>query len=134
MLVLAFARDLSAILGKKISLSIEQLRDLTSEEQLERMLQQAKQIAILPPEVGIEQIRHIFQVFSANHQAMYAYNPLPHSQSVVLFHTSRATPEKRWQELANTDRYEIEADHYSIVREPQVRILADRLKAYLPQS
>ncbi|MDY6804445.1 MAG: amino acid adenylation domain-containing protein [Cyanobacteriota bacterium] len=125
----SLSNDLGAIFGSEFSISDSQLQQLKPEEQLGRILTEAKRLNILPPDIGMEQMGRLFEVFKANLKAMYDYGPLPYSGRTVLFSASDEAPERGWSSLAAGEQevYTIPGDHYEILREPGVGVLAERL-------
>ncbi|NET03381.1 MAG: amino acid adenylation domain-containing protein [Symploca sp. SIO2B6] len=135
MLVASVAQDLSGIVGKPLSISIDELRRFQPPEQLEYILEQAKRLNILPPEVDALQFYQILQVFKANNQAMYSYIPQIYPGRITLFCASeqvKVTQVNDWEKLAvrGIKVHRIPGNHYSIIREPQVRFLTEHLQAY----
>ncbi|NES70171.1 MAG: hypothetical protein F6K24_35640 [Okeania sp. SIO2D1] len=125
--------DLGAIFGSEFSISDKELQQLQPEEQLSRILTEAKPLNILPPDIGIEQMGQLFEVFKANLKAMYDYRPLSYSGQTVLFCTSYEASEGGWSSLAagTLEVYTIPGDHYGIMQEPHVQVLAKHLETCL---
>ncbi len=137
MLVAAVAQDLSNIVGKKLSISVDELRQLEATEQLNYILEQAKNLNILPPEVNQQQMYQMLQVFKANNQAMYSYRPQAYPGKLNLIFASdefsTTNQSTGWSKLGKggVAVHQIEGDHYTIVQEPQVKNLAEQLRASL---
>ena len=142
MLVASLTRDLSGLFGKELLVSVDELQQLQPEEQLNHILEQAKMLNILPPEIGLQQMRQLLRVFKANLQAMYRYIPQPYPGRITLFCASEQIVEvtqdqtQGWGELTTVgiETHKIPGDHYSIIREPQVQVLAKQLGTYLHQA
>ncbi len=124
---------LGGIFGKELSISAEELEQLLPEEQLNSILQEAKRLNILPPEISIEQMYRLFEVFKANLKAMYNYLPSAYSGRTVLFCASDEVSQRGWSSLATEamEIYTIPGDHYGIMREPDVGVLAKQLETCL---
>ncbi|MCL2932444.1 MAG: thioesterase domain-containing protein [Trichodesmium sp. MAG_R03] len=125
--------DLGGIFGKELSISANELQQLLPEEQLNSILQKAKYLNILPPEISIEQMHRLFKVFKANLKAMYDYLPLPYSGPTVLFVASDEVSQRGWSSLATEamEIYNIPGDHYGILQKPHVEVLAKQLETCL---
>ncbi|MEM1168725.1 MAG: amino acid adenylation domain-containing protein [Cyanobacteria bacterium P01_H01_bin.35] len=125
--------DLGGIFGKELSISTNELEQLLPEEQLNSILQEAKRLNILPPEISLEQMSRLFQVFKSNLKAMYDYLALPYSGPTVLFCASDEVSQRGWSSLATEamEIYTIPGDHYGILREPNVMVLAKQLETCL---
>jgi thioesterase domain-containing protein len=131
-----FAQDLSSLLGKDLLISLDQLQELDLDAQLSYILEQARIAKALPPELGLTQLRRLFQVFQANIQARLRYRPQPYTGLIVLFCASEQAEEvtadssQGWDTLAmgGLEKHLIHGGHYQIVKSPN---LAEKLKVYL---
>ncbi len=127
-----FAQDLGSLLGKELQISVEQLQQLDLDAQLTYILEQAKIEKVIPPELGLRQIRRLFQVFQANIQARLHYRPQPYAGRIVLFLASEQTVEddRGWDSLAigGIEKHLINGGHYQLI---ESRILGEKLKVYL---
>jgi acyl transferase domain-containing protein/thioesterase domain-containing protein/aryl carrier-like protein len=146
-----FATDLGIDIGKDIATWSQHLRQLKPEEQLQYILNQAQQASILPATATIEYIRPLIQVFKSNLQALGSYVPQVYSQQIDLFTASEAFPlfatEKfttedsvkqqddtlGWAELSSIpiEVHKIPGNHYTIMGEPHVNVLAAQLKSHI---
>ena len=133
MLMKAFAEDLGRLYETELLIADKDFQSGSWEGQLQQILERAKQENILPPEIDIQQMGQIFQVFQANLQAMYDYQPQPYDGQVVLFCALDEGLVQGWHNLAvgRLDTYTIPGDHYTMLREAQVHILATQLNACL---
>ena len=132
-LINSLITDLGGMFGKELSIYANELQQLLPEEQLNSILQEAKRLNILPPEISIEQMYRLFEVFKANLKAMYDYLPSPYSGQTVLFCASDEVSQRGWSSLATEamEIYTIPGDHYGILREPDVGVLAKQLETCL---
>ena len=79
-------------------------------------------------------------VRNACYRAARAYQPKPYDGPMILFRASEkglssVSQESAWRSLApQIDIYEVSGHHGNIVDEPQVRLLADELKACLENA
>jgi len=133
MLISAVARDLGNISGKEFSISVDELRQIQPEEQLNYILEQIKTLNILPSEVDQQQLQQLLKIFKANNQAMYSYIPQIYSGKITLFCASEQMKANKltiWekQTAGSIEVHNIPGNHYSIVREPKVQFLAEHLK------
>jgi amino acid adenylation domain-containing protein len=135
MLLVSFAKYLGGLFGQRLSVSADKLQQLEPEEQLNYILEQAKILNILSPEVGLQQMRHLFKVFRANLKALYCYTPQPYPNRITLFCANEqvAPVSQDWSKLAagGVEIHNIPGDHYAIIRKPNVQFLAERLGTYL---
>jgi amino acid adenylation domain-containing protein len=127
----SFAQDLD--LGLDLSLLDE------PGAQLAAILEQAQQAGALPPDIGLDQIRRILEVFRANRRAVRSYEPQPYPGRITYFQASEAEPADErdpvleWATLAagGMERHVVPGTHFTIVGEPHVKVLAERLSACL---
>jgi thioesterase domain-containing protein/acyl carrier protein len=133
-----FAQDLGRMVGKPSPLSIDDLRRIAPEQRLRFVLEQARAADVLP-DIDEQQIRRGLAVFAANLNAMQRYQPQPYAGRVTLFRAGvrapadAADPTLGWSALAadGVALHVIPGDHYTIVRPPQVQLLAEQLSACL---
>ncbi|MEO0968281.1 MAG: amino acid adenylation domain-containing protein [Cyanobacteria bacterium J06639_18] len=145
------AQLISRLWGKELQVSSEELQLLNPEEQLHYFKDKLTLAELLPPEAGITQVRGLIQVFQANKQTRYFpqnISPAP----VVLFRAKDLHPDDAasdeidesmlptdtawgWSEFSSTpvDVHFIPGDHLSMMVEPQVQVLAEKLQTYFNQ-
>ncbi|MFP2932202.1 thioesterase domain-containing protein, partial [Pyxidicoccus sp. 3LG] len=139
-LALMFARDLMGVSLADLSLDLESLSGLEPDAVLERLLQQAASAGALPPGTSPEQVRALFQVFEANLRASRRYQAPVSSERVVLFKaedSGEGLPEDGgWSTLVGSalERHLLPGDHYTLLRQPGVRELAERLREALKKA
>jgi len=80
----------------------------------------------------------ILQIFYANSRAVLNYVPQPYPQPLTLFTTDETVartgdPLLGWQKLARggINRHPVPGNHLTLLRQPQVQILAKQLRSYL---
>jgi thioesterase domain-containing protein/acyl carrier protein len=136
------ARELGNLFGKDLPVSSDDLRRLGRGEQLDYVLERAIRTGVLPPDIGLSQIRRLLRVFKANLRAMRDYAPGIYPHRVTLFRAGERfagtdqDPAMGWGELAagGLEIYEVPGDHYTMVREPHVQALAERLRSCLDKA
>ena len=129
-----FARDLGLPVDR-LELSTDELAKLDSEELLSYTLQRAIEAGIVPQDFQLAQVQRLFEVFKINVQAMQSYRPKASSQRVTLLKAEErpaveTTDETMgWGELTSgeIEIHTVSGSHFTIVREPHVRNLAEQL-------
>ena len=130
---------------RKLALSEEILQDLNPDEQLNYFKQELESVNLLPPGSGIDQVRGLVEVFKANHQIQYQPQSTYPTQ-IALFRANELAPEEidlekpnwmtqdpswGWEKLAvkPIEIQTVPGSHLTMMREPYVRILAEKLTA-----
>jgi thioesterase domain-containing protein len=133
---------------KSLNLSRDQLSALSPDRQVEVLFARLQQLGLQPLSADSGQIRGLFQVCQANAMAKYQRAPedvMP--VPVVLFRpvdrasrkgSSQDSPHHclGWSEFSDglVDVYEVPGDHRSMMVDPNVQHLAERLTAVLAQT
>ncbi|HVR96715.1 MAG TPA: thioesterase domain-containing protein, partial [Thermoanaerobaculia bacterium] len=145
-LLVGFARDLGIqVNGFSLDRLAPELRDLDPEQRLNRLLEEARQARLLPPDMDLPRLRRSFQVFQRNVEAMLSYQPpSPVATRIALFRAgapSVPAPSPRSADLGwapwtrgGLEVIEVPADHHAIVRLPHVEQVAGHLGALAAQS
>lgn len=127
-----WVKNLSGLSNKALSISAEILRLLEAQEQLNYVLEQAKEVGLLPKEMGHKQGSSLFQVFKANSQAIARYTPQPYLGRITFFYADESmkqnqNPSLGWASVAagSITTYNIPGNHYSII---ESKILAQKLR------
>ena len=135
-----FAQDLRRTLGPQ-ALPPELLEQLGSQIRRASSPAQARGVQPSPTDLGDSQVHHLIQVFKANLKALRNYWPQPQRARVTLlqagepFGGSPADDRWGWGRLAPAvDVHVVPGDHYSMLLEPHVSALADRLRDCLRED
>ncbi|HYU33835.1 MAG TPA: amino acid adenylation domain-containing protein [Thermoanaerobaculia bacterium] len=99
---------------------------------LDDLLARVEARALLPPEVGEDQIRELYALFVTNYRALCAYCPGTWEGRLVLIRAADPIPglppdaNQGWSELARAgaEVHVLPGDHYSLLRAPQVAAVA----------
>jgi thioesterase domain-containing protein len=118
--------------------AFEDLRTLSLDEQLEFLLENGNGHSQFPIDIGISQLRHLFELFKVNVLAAENYRPAKSTQQVIVLQAAAVSPKraakalKRWEKVADVvEALRLPGDHYSIVTEPNVTLLAEQIKSVL---
>ena len=130
-LLMNFARDLGLSLDG-LQLSTDELAKLDSDELLSYVLQRAIDAGVVPGDIQLAHARRLFEVFKINVQAMQSYRPAASSMRVTLLKASEqevADETMGWGALTSgeIEIHRVPGSHFTIVREPYVRSLAEQL-------
>ncbi|MCV3211986.1 amino acid adenylation domain-containing protein [Plectonema radiosum NIES-515] len=147
---------LVSLLRTHLSFSEEQLQQVEAklrqrsvDEQLAYAIEQAREHNphLLPPGFGTEQLSHLFKVIKFHDQALKNYSlQLDYSQKyysgkITLFQAIEGLAAnsdnriKNWEALADkVEVHWVPGNHLTIVQEPHVKVLAEKLQICLDQA
>jgi thioesterase domain-containing protein len=135
-----FVQDLFGLQEQTSEELFARLQSLeTEEEQLHFIAEQAKQLDVLPPDADHTQIARLLQVFKANSYAARIYVPQDCTHPLLLCYAEEGPEGERkadWLDLHNLmsgerERYIVPGNHYTMLAQPRVQLVAERLKARL---
>ncbi|MEI2579702.1 beta-ketoacyl synthase N-terminal-like domain-containing protein [Scytonema sp. PRP1] len=142
-LVYWFASYLGARRNKELPLHCEELKKLDFKEQLNYVLKQAIIAEVLSPNTDLSQIDYLFQVYKAGVQTslqqVQNYEMQSYPNQITLFHASQwldGFVHKSKLDWEDSDKFSsqppdvhiVPGNHYTMLIEPYVQILADKLK------
>jgi amino acid adenylation domain-containing protein len=117
----------------------DDLRQLEPDRRLNYALVQAQKLGLVSPDIGPGQFGQFFQVFKANMRAELNYPPWLYPGRITLFTSREAAaapdPTLGWSQLSSepVTVYKMAGDHYTILAEPNVQDLAERLRTSFDQ-
>jgi amino acid adenylation domain-containing protein/non-ribosomal peptide synthase protein (TIGR01720 family) len=124
--------------GKSLELDRETLTSLTPDRQLIYFQERLKASNLLAPDVGIEQLRGLIQVYKNQVQMIYQPKEIYHHQ-ITFFMSSKDEAEEESESSGNPalgwnkfctkplDIHTIPGSHFTMLNEPHVQVLAERL-------
>jgi len=113
---------------------------LTPDERLTILLEHLKRAKIVPLDMELPQVRRLFQVFRCNTLALRRYTPRMYTGSIALFQAGDqlsgepvSAKESGWRALAGGGLtvHTLPGNHYTLLREPNITLLAEQLQAHL---
>ena len=134
--MLSFARDmgLSWEQVQELGVKTDELLRMNPQEQLAHVLELATAANVLPPDIEPAQLERLYEVFKTNVRAMFNYSPQPLVGRITLFKAEETAAEqgdsaRSWDEFAleGVERLIVPGDHYTMVSEPHVSVLAEYL-------
>ncbi|AUB35489.1 Non-ribosomal peptide synthetase component F [Nostoc flagelliforme CCNUN1] len=138
---------LEELYEKSLELSYEILKSLTPEAQLHYLQERMQAVNLLPPDIGIKQLRGLVQVYKAHTQIVYQPKEVYPSQITCFI--SSEMPDKSseisegledlrlgWDKFSAKflDIHIVPGSHLTMMSEPHVRILAERLRTCIQQA
>jgi thioesterase domain-containing protein len=150
-LLFARATQAAEAVGKKLSLTLEEFRQLNPEAQLEFVLDHVRAIPLFAGEPRrLQQARRTLKINQYHGRAIRNYRPRVYPDRITLFRSSEVDPESEyyqavkdhphladpamgWGPLSTeaVDVYRVPGDHGKMVVEPNVRVLAQHVRACL---
>ena len=144
---LGLATHLSELTGREIPLSRDYLRQLDPREQLGHVVEQAKTAGILPQDIGLAEVLRRMDGCRLRMDAARNYRPRMYHGRITLFRaTDMAAEAERsakssaevnatlgWGELSTAlvDIEFVPGSHHTMILEPNVHALAERMKSYI---
>jgi thioesterase domain-containing protein/acyl carrier protein len=125
--------------ARHVGLSLEGLEALSHEERIPILIARAQQQGLVPPDVGLEEIQPILHVCRANIRADLSYTIEPYPGKMALFRTTQHQDQDghdwNWERfVAEVETFEVPGDHNTLIRDPNVRVLASLLKQCLDRA
>ncbi|MEH2040987.1 amino acid adenylation domain-containing protein [Nostoc sp.] len=137
-------------LSMNIDISYDTLQSLPVEEQLKYVLQHLKMVNMLPPNAEITQMKNMVQALKANSLSLINYVPEQiYPGRITLLRASEIPPERLaskfseisqdstwgWSEYScePVDIHFVPGNHITMMAEPHVQVLAERLKVCIEQ-
>ncbi|MFV2115593.1 alpha/beta fold hydrolase [Micromonospora sp. LOL_025] len=142
----AFATHLGGVLGRPFAVPADDLRALSFDDGLARVLAAARAAGALPPGTDITELLTWLTLFRAHDRARRRHRAVRPVEELLLVFASDADPLRRdraadsWQRITERPvrRHVVPGDHYSMLTEPHVRelatILTDALRAPAERS
>lgn len=136
------SRYFGGIFGVDNLVSETELTGLDSEEKVEFIIDKAEKLGLFPPEASREQNRRFIDVMIGTLKATYAYKQRPYPGKVTVFrpqerHLHAPDPQLVWVELyavldaADVELVAVPGCHYSCLKEPNLKVLSERLSSHL---
>jgi amino acid adenylation domain-containing protein len=133
-----FALDLG-FTKAHLSRSRDAVRSLPLEGQLAYMLELASAEGLVPAGLELSHLHRLFSVFKTNREAMQGYVPGVYAGRVTYFQATgdgtngAGDMSQGWHELTHggVEVYRLPGDHYSILKQPYVDALAERIEQQL---
>jgi thioesterase domain-containing protein len=117
------------------------LADATTEQRLDYLVERAKEAGLVPPYMNREQVAALYGVFKTNIGALRKYRPQAGCQRITLLASEQSASAfgeatLGWRDLSSEgiEVYTVPGTHYSMVKQPSVGVLADRLRDCLTKA
>ncbi|MGA7895551.1 MAG: amino acid adenylation domain-containing protein, partial [Candidatus Sulfotelmatobacter sp.] len=130
-----FALDMSRLVGKDPRPLVEQFSRADAQDQWKMVQETLTSYGVLAPKTAHAEMTALLNVFTRNALAMNNYSLHPSDQSVVYIRASE-TPErfsKLWTKWSGggIQFHLVPGDHFTMLRRPNVRIIAETLQRYI---
>ncbi|MCP5008189.1 MAG: amino acid adenylation domain-containing protein, partial [Planctomycetes bacterium] len=128
--------------GEEITLSLEHLRQLTPDEQLNYVIEQGKEVDLFPPDVDLAQVQRFLKIYKNSVEASQRYQPHSYNGRIILFKAGDGAdneslePDFGWGDHATggVEIIRVPGNHQDMVKSPHVQVLTEQLKLYLQNS
>ncbi|HVG06916.1 MAG TPA: amino acid adenylation domain-containing protein [Thermoanaerobaculia bacterium] len=138
--LVTIAEYVRGLRGADLRITEEQLARLSSEERLRVFVDRLRAAGIVHAgEDGLAQLRRLLRVFKTNARAFRSYRPRPYPGPIALFRAAGTgfdpslCHDLGWGRFTPSpvEVHEFPGDHISMMAEPDVAVLAERLRACL---
>jgi amino acid adenylation domain-containing protein len=126
-------QEIKEILTRDLSLHATSDRN----DAMRSMLERAKADSVVPPSFELPDVQRFLSLFSQHMKAAQNYAPDPWMGKIILFEARERLPKQvadaslGWAMLSQSvDRYVIPGNHYSMLRAPNVKSLAEQLRQH----
>jgi len=125
--------------GEGIAVSVNDIRQLSNEEQLGYFMAHSHKAKNLFPQTGLEQSHDFLRLFKLHIQTAANYKPRIYSGQITYFRAKEQNtftppnPERGWDKMVTggVEVYEVSGNHITMNYHPHVKNIAEKLKAYL---
>lgn len=108
-------------------------------EQWQALIEHLRASGVIPADSAALYLQRLFQVYQATIQAWLCYQPRPYTGPLLLLRASERSGREDeevtmgWRQIAGQHLTvgEVPGDHYTLMRQPHVMVLAARLRAAL---
>ena len=138
--IVELAHRIQHLMTAELNISLDELKVLTSEKQLLMFRQLLSEANLFPSDVGIDQLKSVVQLFKAQSQINY-YPKDVVPVCISLFRTAVSHQQVvaddeawGWRDLASVEVYRVPGDHLSVLSDPHVQILAEKMSTSMEQQ
>ncbi|GCF09825.1 hypothetical protein KDI_33890 [Dictyobacter arantiisoli] len=136
--VIEYLNLFSGYRDQSIALTYEQLCDLQPEEQLKTLLEQLKAANLLAQSMSMDEFLHFMQVLITNNESYQHYQPGRYQGQITLLHCEQTSDDyqTQWAPFITQpiDEHVVPGNHFSMLTEPHVAILAAQLQRCLDET
>ncbi|PYP88164.1 MAG: non-ribosomal peptide synthetase, partial [Candidatus Angelobacter sp. Gp1-AA117] len=133
-----FAMDMSRLVGRDPGLLAEQFLQAAEQDQWKMVQETLTSSGVLAPKTAHAEMTALLEIYTRNFRAMNHYSIQTSEQAVIYFRASE-TPEhfsRVWTKWSGggIQFHSVPGDHFTMLRQPGVRIIAETLQRYLSMS
>jgi amino acid adenylation domain-containing protein len=133
-----FAMDMSRLVGRDPGPLVEQFLQAAEQDQWKMVQETLTNYGVLAPKTAHAEMTALLNVFTRNFRAMNNYS-IPTGKQAVIYFRASETPErlsKLWTKWAGggIQFHSVSGDHFTMLRRPGVRIIAETLQRYISMN
>jgi thioesterase domain-containing protein len=133
-----FAMDMSRLVGRDPGPLVEQFLQAAEQDQWKMVQETLTSSGVLAPKTAHAEMTALLEVYIRNFRAMNNYSIQTSEQAVIYFRASE-TPErfsKVWTKWSGggIQFHSVPGDHFTMLRRPGVRIIAETLQRYISMN
>ena len=139
----AFVSLVEEFVGDGFKVPEERVKTMDREELLHVIMEAARQANLALPDVGLNQVRALRDVFEANLRASWHYEATPYvGEQLTLLRAAKVAEgqaeDRGWAALVppsgRLDIHEVPGAHIELLKQPYVQSVAERLREYLERA
>jgi thioesterase domain-containing protein/acyl carrier protein len=133
-----FAMDISRLVGRDPGPLVEQFLQAAEQDQWKMVQETLTSSGVLAPKTAHAEMTALLEVYIRNFRAMNNYSIQTSKQAVIYFRASE-TPERfsrvwtKWSG-GGIQFHSVPGDHFTMLRRPGVRIIAETLQRYISMN
>jgi amino acid adenylation domain-containing protein len=133
-----FAMDMSRLVGRDPGPLVKQFLQADEQDQWKTVQETLTRFGVLAPKTAHAEMTALLEIYTRNFRAMNNYSIQTSKQEVIYFRASE-TPERfsrvwtKWSG-GGIQFHSVPGDHFTMLRRPGVRIIAETLQRYLSMN
>ena len=131
-------KDVGRTFGKQLAVSYADINALDPDEQVQFIIEQVRTTNTIDAETELPHLRRLLKVFKDNLMAVMSYTPRAYPNNITLIRANErlgAEHQDFSQQAASAiETHVIEGQHFTILKEPNVKALAECLRECIERA
>lgn len=127
-------KDVGRAFGKQLAVSYADIIALDPDEQVQFIIEQVRMTNTIDAETELPHLRRLLKVFKDNLMAVMSYTPRAYPNRITLIRANKQHQDASQQTASAIETHVIEGEHFTILKEPNVRALAECLRECIERA